>query len=151
MDLVKVKIPWIQLLVDLLVGYGLIDLVRHFRQRRRFRNLNTWSQVRQGTALWSICEYILGTDQRRFELVGIRDMRKFLSDHFVLRARLLQSPTRCHTMYLWGRRTVPLRLPPTAELRRAGAKVHTLKALEPVPPSLNAPLYPSGYPHTLSG
>ena len=32
---------------DLLVEYGLIYLVRHFRQHRRFRNLKTWSQVRQ--------------------------------------------------------------------------------------------------------
>ena len=30
-----------QLVVDRLAEYSIIDLVRHFRQRRRFRNLNT--------------------------------------------------------------------------------------------------------------
>ena len=37
--------PRIQLVADLLVEYGIIDLVRHFCQRCRFRNLKTWSQV----------------------------------------------------------------------------------------------------------
>ena len=37
--------------------------------------------------------YILGMDRRRFEIVGIRGVRKSYSDHFVLRARLLLSPT----------------------------------------------------------
>ena len=35
----------IQRVVDLLAEYGLVDLVRHFRQCRRFRNLKTWYQV----------------------------------------------------------------------------------------------------------
>ena len=61
----------IQQVADLLTEYGLIDLVRHFGQRRRFRNLKTWSQVRQGTVLWSRWDYILRKYQRLFELVGI--------------------------------------------------------------------------------
>ena len=109
--------------------YGLIDLVRHFHQLRRFRNLKIWYQVRQGTVLRSICDYILGTDRRRFELVGIQDMRNFLSYHFAIRARLLWLPTRCHAHYLWGRRAFLLRLSPTAELSRANAKFQTLKTL----------------------
>ena len=85
------------------------------------------------------CDYILGTDWRRLELVGIRYMRNFSSDHFVVRERLLLRPTRCHSCYLRGRRAFPIRIPPTAELRRADAKFQTLKTLEPVPPKLKRP------------
>ena len=141
-ELDKARSRQSQRVADLLVGYGLIDLVRHFRQRRRVRNLKTWFQVWQGTVFRSRCNYILGTDWRRFELVGIRDMRNFSLDHFALRARLLRRPTRCHTRYLQGRREFPLKLPPTAELSRAGAKFQTLQTLKPVPPKLEGPPRP---------
>ena len=52
MDLVKVRSLQIQRVAELLTEYGLIDLVRHFRRRRRFRNLKNWYQVQQGTVLW---------------------------------------------------------------------------------------------------
>ena len=35
-----------QRMTDLLTECGIIDLVRHFRQRRELRDLNTWTQVR---------------------------------------------------------------------------------------------------------
>ena len=50
-DLDKARGLRSQRVSDLLAEYGLIDLVRHFRQRCRFRYLKTWSQVRQGTVL----------------------------------------------------------------------------------------------------
>ena len=78
-DLEKARIPWSQRVAELLAEYGLIDLVRHFRQCRRLRNLKTWSQVCQGIVL--------------FKLVGIRDMQNFSSDQFALWARLLRPPT----------------------------------------------------------
>ena len=90
MYLDKARILRSQQLVDFLVEYGLIDLVRHFHQSRRFRNLNTWSQVRQGNVLWSRYNHITRKDRRRFELVEIQDMRNFLSDYLTLRARLLR-------------------------------------------------------------
>ena len=93
MDLNGARKPWGQQVADLLAEYSIIDLVLHFRHHRRFWNLKTWSQVRQGTILRSIYDYILGTDRRHFELVGICDMRNFLSDHFALRSRLLWRPT----------------------------------------------------------
>ena len=113
-DLKEARIPRSQQFTDLLTEYGLIDLVRHFGQRRRFRNLKTWSQVRQGTVLWSICDYILGTDGCRFELFGIRYMCNFSPDHFALRARSLRRPACYHARYLQVRRAFPLRLPPNA-------------------------------------
>ena len=51
MDLYEARSLRRQRMSDLLVEYGLVDLVRHFRQHRRFRYLKTWSQVRQGTLL----------------------------------------------------------------------------------------------------
>ena len=50
-DLNKMSSLRIQQVAYLLAEYGLVDQFRHFRQRRRFRNLKTWSQVRQGTFL----------------------------------------------------------------------------------------------------
>ena len=95
-DLDVAMILRIQQVVELLADHSLLKLVRHFRQRHRLRNLKTWSQVRQVTVPRSRCDYILGTDRLRFELVGIRDMWTFSSDHFTLRARLLQCPNLCH-------------------------------------------------------
>ena len=85
-DLDKARSLRIQRVSDLLAEYILIDLVRHFRQRRRFRDLKNWSQAQQETILQSRCDQILGTDRRRFELVGIQDMRNYSSDHFAIRA-----------------------------------------------------------------
>ena len=85
--------PRSQRVADLLLEYCLIDLVRHFCQRCRLWNLKTWYQVWQGTILWSRCDYILGMDQQRFELIGNRNMHNFSSDLFALRERLLWSST----------------------------------------------------------
>ena len=68
---------------DLLAEYGLIDLVQQFRQRRRLYDLKTWSQVSQCTVLQSRCDYILGTDRHRFEIVGTRSIRPY-SDFCIL-------------------------------------------------------------------
>ena len=128
--------------MDLLVEYGLIDLVYHFLQRSRFLNLKTWSQVRQETVLRSRCDYILGTEQQRFELIGIREMRNFLSDHSALRAHLLRIPTLFHAHYLRVRRAFLIILPPSKELSRADANFQTLETLEPVPPKMKHPPCP---------
>ena len=86
-----------QSMADLLTELSIIDLVHQFQQRRWFWYLNTWTQVRQGASLCLRCNYILGTDRRRFKLVRIRDIHNYMSDHFAIRARLLIRPNRCHT------------------------------------------------------
>ena len=50
-DLDKARSPQSQQVADLLAKYGLIDLVRHFCQCRRFWVQKNWSQVWQGTVL----------------------------------------------------------------------------------------------------
>ena len=47
------RIPRSQKVADLLAEYSLVDLARHFHQRRRLRYLKTWPQVQQGTVLRS--------------------------------------------------------------------------------------------------
>ena len=51
--------------------------------------------------MWVRSDYILGKDQCRFKMVGIRGIENYPSDHFVLRNRLLTCPTEaghhCHT------------------------------------------------------
>ena len=56
--------------------------------------MKTWSQVRQVRVMWERCDYILGTDQRRFGILGIRGVRNYPSDHVALQARLLIFPTK---------------------------------------------------------
>ena len=141
-DLNKARILRSQQVADLIVEYGLIYLVSHYCQRHRFRNLKTWSQVQQGTVLWSRCDYIFGPDRHRFELIGIHNMWNFSSEKSVLRARLIQRPTHCHARYLMGRIAFILRLPPAKELTRSDSKLQTLKAMEPVPPKLKRPPFP---------
>ena len=133
---------WSQRVSDLLAEYVLIDLVRHLQQQRMFRDLKTCPQFRQETVLRSRCDYIIGTYWRRFDLVGIRDMRNYTLDHFAIRARLLRHPTCYHTQYLRGRRALTLRIPTTVELSKEDANFQTLKTLEPVSPKLKCPPRP---------
>ena len=44
-DLDEARAPLSQRVTDILAEYSLIDLVHHFCQIRRFRNLKTWYQV----------------------------------------------------------------------------------------------------------
>ena len=136
MDLDEARRSRIQRVSDFLVEYSIIDLVQHFRQRCRFRDLKSWSQVRQGTVIRSRCDYILRTYWCRFNLVGIRDMRNYSYNHFSLREWILRCPTRCHAQSLQVMIAFFLILPPTAELIRVRSKFHTLKTLEPVTPKL---------------
>ena len=83
----------IQLVVYMLTESDLIDLMHHFRKRRRFRNLKTWTQFRKGTMLQAMCDYILCTERCLFNVLGIKDIRNYSLYHFALWARLLQLPT----------------------------------------------------------
>ena len=82
---------------DLLTELGLIKLMHHFRKCIRCHHLKMWNQVCQGTMLRARCDYILGTKQCIFEIVGIRDISNYSLFHFALQACLLQHPMSCHT------------------------------------------------------
>ena len=75
-----------------------------------------------------------------FETVGIRDLRNFASDHFELRALLLQRTTRFHGVYLRGRRAFALTLPLAVPLNLMDTKFQELKAIEMPPPPTIQPL-----------
>ena len=72
---------------------GLMELLHHFNQFWRYRHMKTWTRGIQGREIWLGSDYILGTDRRRFEMVGIWGVRNYPADHLVLRARPLFSPT----------------------------------------------------------
>ena len=86
MDLDNVHSLRIQSVADLLTDFGLIDLVRHVHKRPRFCYLKTWKKILQGILLNLICNYIPGTYWRCFELVRIRYMGNYMSDHLELLA-----------------------------------------------------------------
>ena len=97
---------------EILATYGLMDMLPHFKQRKPYRDLCTWTQTRNDHILRSRCDYILGTDRRLFKTVSIRDPRHFSTDHFMVVATFLERPSRsAHKLYLQGRRQFPLRVP----------------------------------------
>jgi len=125
--------------VDTLLGtYGLDDMLIHFRQRKPFRHYKTWHQYRSDTNTIhrSRCDYILGTDRRLFQSVGIRDPRHFSTDHYMVVATYLAKPQRSHKKYLLGRKTFPLKLPKWGPLPKADALYEQLLDYwDPPPPS----------------
>ena len=114
--------------------FGLVDLLRNFRQRLLFRHLNTWFQVCQDIFLSARCDYILGLDRRLFKTVGIHYLQKLFSDHFDLWAHLHQRPKQCHESYLQVCLTFSLTFPAPKKLIPEDEKLQKLKALDPPPP-----------------
>ena len=55
--------------------------------------MKTWYQVIKVRLMRARFDYILGTDWRRFVILGIRDLINYPSDHAALRDRLLIYPT----------------------------------------------------------
>ena len=110
-DIGQAQNPCSQHIEDLLMKFGLVDLIHHFRQCWWFHHIKTWSHVQQGIFLEARCDYILRMDQRLFYMVGIKGIQNYSSDHLPLQARLLQHPTWCHMIYLWGCRAFPQSLP----------------------------------------
>ena len=98
-------------------------------------------------------DVILVTDDtvNMVNINGIRDMQNYTSEKFVIRARLLICPTRCHTWYLRLRGAFPLKLPPAAELSGVDVHFQIIKTLEPAPPPWIAPLFSYGCPPNSSG
>ena len=55
-----------------IVTRGFDDLLLHFRQRRRYRQRQTWFQFRQGEFVSSRCDYILCTERHHFRNTALR-------------------------------------------------------------------------------
>ena len=80
----RLRNPWYQQVADFLAYFRLVDLLDNFLQCLRYRNLQTWWQVRQGRILQIQCDYYLGSEGRICETIGIRYQQKNLSNHFPL-------------------------------------------------------------------
>ena len=116
--------------------HGLLNLLHHFKQRKLHRHTKTWFQARRNavtdevTVYRSRCDYILHSDRRLFQTVGIRTPFKFDTDHLMLVARFLVKPTRHHKAYLLGRKKFPLR--PIHPLSQADILFQAVKAQMPI-------------------
>ena len=88
-NIIQAHNPHNQKVYDLLMYFGLMELLLHFRKSWRYHNMKTWLRLRKGRAMQSRSDYILGKDRRLFEMVEIRGVRNYLSYNFSLRARLL--------------------------------------------------------------
>ena len=72
-DLTQLTITCSRTIAASLSACGLRDLLHDFRQRCPYRDYNTWHQLRLGVHLKSQCDYILGTDRRLVQYLGIRE------------------------------------------------------------------------------
>ena len=133
-DLLQLRSNRNQEVAALIATYGLEDMLLHFKQRKSFTHRQTWHQLRDGKLLRSRCDYILGTDRRLFETVGIRDPRHYSSDHYMIMARYLIRPTPSHKSYLRGRKRFPLTLPTRGPLNKADTLFQEVKANFPETP-----------------
>jgi hypothetical protein len=111
----------------LLSSYGLNNLMDHYQQHRRHRDKTTFHKMINGSLVKSRCDYILSNNRRYFKTVTIRDLRHFTSDHYMVVAKLLASPTASHKRYLRGRKKFPLP-PPPSPLTKADHLFNQLKA-----------------------
>ena len=141
-DLDEAQNPCSQLISDILTEFGLINLMRHFWKRRHFRQLKTWTQVRQGTVLRERCYDIICTNCHIFGIAVIRYMMNYSSYHFALRVCFLQRPTKCHSLYLRVIRLFAFSLPDAAYLIVADSKFQDIKCLETPPTPLTCLLRP---------
>ena len=89
---------------------GLENMSAHFLPRRRKwgRERRTWSMVREGKAVRSWTDYILGTDRRLLWNVSVREPRHSTDQYMVLDC-LHSATEREHTKYLTGHKRLPLR------------------------------------------
>ena len=88
-NIVKFQNPRSQYVSDLLMEFGMMDILPHFRQSCQYCHLNMYNRVRQGIMMRERSDFILGTDQRRFKMVVIRGIRNQPLDHLTLQASLL--------------------------------------------------------------
>jgi hypothetical protein len=65
-------------------SFGLDDLIRHFKQKHRFRSGFTWRMRRGQRMVMSRCDSIFCTDRRIFKNVAIREPRHYSSDHYLV-------------------------------------------------------------------
>jgi Reverse transcriptase (RNA-dependent DNA polymerase) len=88
---------------------GINNMIKHFRQRRHFKDGTTWRQFRDGEHIKSTCDYVLSNESRkRFKRIRITNPRHFDSDHFAISFSLFAKRPKQHQQYLRRRRAFPL-------------------------------------------
>ena len=93
-------------LVTVLSRHGLTDQARHFLPRQKYRAEGDWAcrMWREGRPISGRVEYILGTTQQDFSMVGLREPIMPTDHWMVLRLLIGEGVTR-HWMYVKGQTT----------------------------------------------
>jgi endonuclease/exonuclease/phosphatase family metal-dependent hydrolase len=65
-------------------SFGLVDMLVHFQQRKKFLHGSTPQIQRRERITTSIFDYILSTDRRNFSNVTIREQRHYTTDHYMI-------------------------------------------------------------------
>jgi exonuclease III len=94
----------------LISSLGLHDLHRHFSQRHGWKNW-TWSQMRDGNRITSVCDYILVDNREDFECFQIKNPR-YDSDHRLVKGVMRLQSTTEHHRYMKKRSKYPIVIPP---------------------------------------
>jgi exonuclease III len=89
-------------------SFGLDDLLRHFKQKHRFRSGFTWRMRRGQGMVMSRCDSIFCTDRRIFKNVAIREPRHYSSDHYLVLGIIMSESLCAHRSYSKGRKRFPL-------------------------------------------
>ena len=102
-----------QRVADILADAGVFNMLPHFMHRRKHANHVTWRQRdRDGTVLaQGRCDYILGSDRRRFTSVTLKEPPNYTSDHVMVVGQLLSKPYGHHRRYLRSRQRYPIAAP----------------------------------------
>ena len=118
-------------ILDVLMNYGLINLAKHFSQRKRWRAGWTWYQKTVDGPRTAVCDYILANDRRIVWNYSLRQPR-FDSDHLMLVIRIRTGNVQRHKAYLKARKRFPL--PPVKQpLTLADSLLLELKKFVPKP------------------
>jgi acetylornithine deacetylase/succinyl-diaminopimelate desuccinylase-like protein len=85
---------------------GLTDLRQHFRGHIDWGSW-TWSQLRQGCRITSLCDYILADNREDFCAMRTKQPRGFDSDHRLIYVKLTLQSNSKHRSYMRSRRNYP--------------------------------------------
>jgi hypothetical protein len=89
-------------------SFGLVDMLGHFRQRKKFRHRMTWQMRRRERIMMSRYDTILSTYRRIFSNVTIREPRHYTTDHYMILGILLSEPIKAHRSYINVHKRYPL-------------------------------------------
>jgi hypothetical protein len=77
-------------------SFGLVDMLGHFRERKKFWHGMKWQMRRRERIIMSRCDYIFSTDRIIFSNVTIREPRHYTTDGYMIFGILFSEPMKAH-------------------------------------------------------